>query len=437
MDFEQAESYVGSLLKFGINLGLESIDNFLRNTGYSWEGMKFIHVGGTNGKGSTAAMIAGILRHAGYRVGLYSSPHIETYRERMAVNGSCISQKDFSEIVTGLAARMDVLKEAERLTEFEFLTVIALEHFRRARVEIAVMEVGMGGRFDATNIIPCPEVSVITNVTRDHVQYLGSDLLSIAGEKAGIIKARGCLVTAEESSEIRRLFMDRCKELGCRFRFVGDEVQERQDGYEKSSGEILQKCHIFSSSFHLERLRLRMLGRHQVVNAATALLAAQVLVEKGIAVSAGHIRAGLESIMIPGRIEVLAAKPLVILDAAHNAAGIEALKQTLLQVADGSKLVLVTGMLDDKEQDVVAGIWGSMPSQVIITRPDSGRSANWKQLGQYFRKYIENVQEIEDIGEAVVYGWSLVGENDILCTAGSFYVLRRARQKIEKLIALS
>lgn len=180
-----------------------------------------------------------------------------------------------------------------------------------------------------------------------------------------------------------------------------------------------------------------MLGKHQVANAATALLAVQVLLEKGMAVSTGHIRAGLESIMVPGRIEILAAKPLVILDAAHNARGIDALKQTILDVAGGSKLVLVTGMLDDKEQDVVAGIWGRMPSQVIITRPDSSRSGNWKQLGQYFRKYIENVQEIEDIGEAVVCGWSFVGENGILCTAGSFYVLRRARQKIEKLIALS
>lgn len=434
MDLEQAESYIKSLLKFGINLGLESVDSFLLRTGYSWEGIRFIHIGGTNGKGSTAAMTAGILRQAGYRVGLYSSPHIDSYRERIAVDGTCISGEDFSRIAGMLAEINRTLDENFRLTEFEFLTVMALEHFRCSQVQFAVMEVGMGGRFDATNVIPCPEVSVITNVTKDHMQYLGNDTLSIAHEKAGIIRQGGSLVTAEPSPGIRSFLEQKCRELACGFHCVYDEVRMEPGEYARSSGGLTRKCSVSGSLFQLQDLNLRLLGLHQVINASTALLVCEVLAQKGYSISNENIRSGLESIGIPGRIQVLATNPLVIIDAGHNAAGIQALKSTLCEIAGQSRLILVTGMLDDKEREVMAEIWGDMPSQVIVTRPDSPRSNGWREPGQFFRKNVTNVREIEAIEDAVDCGWDLVGEDGVLCVTGSFYVLKRARQKLERLI---
>lgn len=430
MDFEQAESYVGSLLKFGINPGLEPVENYLSRTGFSWGGMKFIHVGGTNGKGSTAAMTAGILQRAGYRVGLYSSPHIDSYRERIAVNGCPISQEDFAETVERVASVVSGFSREQRLTEFEFLTVSALEFFRCSGVQVAVVEVGMGGRFDATNVIPCPEVSVITNVSRDHMQYLGFDTMSIAREKAGIIKPGGCLVTAEPSPEIRQILAGRCEEVGCVFRYSGEDIECLPGEIISSKDGIRQKCSLSSGFFRLEDLSLSMVGFHQVTNAGTALLVCQVLKEKGYDISLQSIRDGLENTAVPGRFEVLASHPLVVLDAAHNRAGISALKRTIS--AFPGKLVLVTGMLDDKEQNAAANIWGTLPTAVVVTRPDSDRSKGWRQLARYFRGRISKVWEIENIEEAVSFGWQLVGEDGILCVAGSFRILGRARQEIER-----
>jgi len=430
VDFEQAESYVGSLLKFGINSGLGPVEHYLSRSGFSWEGMRFIHVGGTNGKGSTAAMIAGILHRSGYRVGLYSSPHIDSYRERIAVNSCPISREDFAETVGRVASAVSGFGEEQRLTEFEFLTVAALEYFRCSGVQVAVLEVGMGGRFDATNVIPCAEVSVITNVSRDHMGYLGFDTMSIAREKAGIIKPGGCLVTAEPSPDIRQMLANKCEEVDCVFRYSGEDVECLPGEIIKSKDGIKQKCSLSSGFFRLENLFLSMVGFHQIINAGTALLVCQVLKEKGHEISSQSIRDGLENTVVPGRFEVLASHPLVVLDAAHNRAGISALKHTISTFP--GELVLVTGMLDEKEQNAAARIWGTLPTAVIVTRPDSDRSKGWRQLAGYFRSRIPKVWEIENIEEAVSFGWQLVGEDGILCVAGSFRILGRARQEIER-----
>lgn len=434
MNFEEAEKYITSLLKFGINLELDRVESYFRESDYPWNTIKFIHVGGTNGKGSTAAMIASILEQAGCRVGLYSSPHINDYCERISINGENISREAFSKIVAEIASSMNNVSKEQQLTEFELLTVLAFEYFRRERVDAAVIEVGLGGRFDATNVIPCTQVSVITNVSKDHMQYLGESELEIAAEKAGIIKAGGCLITAEESPEVRRLFLDKCIESRSSFYFVEDEVEWQQGELTITPRSFSQRCNIKSAAFDLDNLSLRMLGRHQVSNAATALLAAQILMEKGFPVLPGHVRKGLEGVSMPGRFEIFYTNPLVVMDAAHNVEGTVALKETLNQVAGDRKLVLVTGVLDDKERDMIGQVWGGLPERVVVTRPESGRSTAWEQLAPSFSRYIENICLIEDISEAVSRGWELTGNNGILCITGSFYLLKRARQTLQTLI---
>jgi dihydrofolate synthase/folylpolyglutamate synthase len=290
-----------------------------------------------------------------------------------------------------------------------------------------------GGRFDATNIIPRPEVSVITNVSMDHMQYLGNSVQEIALEKAGIIKKGGFLVTAEESSEIREILTRECLEMGSGFLFTGDQVEWLQGEVGFSQGIPTQGCSIRSSAFDLEDILLPMLGRHQVVNAATAVLAAQVLVGKGFGISTDNVRRGLEKTCIPGRLEIVSSAPLVVLDAAHNVAGAEALKAAISPVAGDRRLVLVTGVLDDKDHDRIAQTWGNLPDWVVVTRPEGHRSTAWEQLARSFGRYSDNVCLIENIQEAVARGWELADKDSILCITGSFYLLKRARQKLQAL----
>lgn len=434
MNFEEAESYITSLLKFGVNLGLERVEKYLGEKCYPWKDMKFIHVGGTNGKGSTSAMVARIMQEAGYRVGVYSSPHIDSYCQRISINGKPISRGSFAQIVTEIASAMNGVCEGDKLTEFEALTVLALEFFRREHVDAAVIEVGMGGRFDATNVIPHSEVSIITNISRDHMEHLGYSTAEIAAEKAGIIKKGGCLVTAEESPEIRRMFMDKCGELDSRFCYIGDYIHWNLGEVRFTEGIPKQSCSISSSAFELPDLRLSLLGKHQVMNAAAAVLAAQVLVENGFSISGPEVCRGLEQARLPGRFEIMHSNPLVVLDAAHNTAGIKALKDTILRTAGNKRLVLVTGVLDDKEQDKMVEAWGDLPEWIVVTRPENSRSAAWEQLARCFSRYSENICIIENIQEAVSRGWELADRDSILCITGSFYILKGARQRVQTLI---
>jgi len=433
VNFCEAEEHLTSLLKFGIDLGLGRIEKYLAGRKYPWDTIRFIHVGGTNGKGSTAAMIAGILRHAGYRVGLYSSPHIESYCERISIDGKPIDPEYFAELVAEIASSMNMVSTEEQLTEFEFLTVLALDYFRRERVDIAVMEVGMGGRFDATNVIPRTELSVISNISMDHMQYLGHSLEDIAREKAGIVKKGGSLVTAEESPEIRKIFSDKCLELGSEFFYLGDNVEWETKGLDFPKGTMIQKCSIKSSGYVFDDLNLKMPGRHQVVNAATALLSAEVLRGKGFSISPTAVRLGLETTKLSGRFEVLCLNPMIVLDAAHNVAGVQGLKEVIVSVAGNRRLVLVTGVLDDKEQDQIARVWGSMPEWVLVTKPESSRSMAWEQLARFFSRYLDNICVIESIQEAVARGLELAGSDGILCITGSFYILKSARKKLQEL----
>jgi len=432
--FSEAEQYISSLERFGIKLGLERIEKLLELVGNPQTKLKFVHVAGTNGKGSTATMIASILKEAGYKVGLYTSPHIRSYRERISVNGSLITEERFAKIVSDISAVAEKC-EGEYPTEFEVLTAVSLLFFYEAGVDIAVMEVGMGGRFDATNVITIPEVSVITNVSRDHMEYLGSDVRQIALEKAGIIREQGILVTAASDPEVREILQQKCREKNARFLHVGDEINLKKGKVRAISGKLVQECSLRGRILSFDNLMLSMIGGHQIVNAATALLAVEVLLEKGYSISAINARLGLEKSRCPARIEVFNLSPLILLDVAHNREGIRMLKRVLCSDLKVKRLVLVTGMLDDKEWQNVAEIWGALPAAVVVTRPDSRRVKEWEQLARCFRRYTGNVYLKEEIEQAVTLGLKMVGPEDCLCVAGSFYIIDRARRKLSALLS--
>ncbi|HBT20388.1 MAG TPA: bifunctional folylpolyglutamate synthase/dihydrofolate synthase [Peptococcaceae bacterium] len=433
MNYFEAEKYLLNLDCFGIKPGLRRIKVLLNRLGNPHLNLRYVHIAGTNGKGSTAAMIAAVLNEAGYRVGLYTSPHIYSYRERISVNGKMVTKKEFAEILSlikGVSEKLD-----EHPTEFETLTALALFYFNKRNVDIAVMEVGMGGRFDATNIIPLPEVSIITNISMDHTQYLGDNIERIAREKAGIVKRNGILVTAEESEKVREVFKRECSKRNALFLYVGDKIFFKKSRILTINGLFMQECLLKGRIFSMDDLLLSMIGGHQILNAATALLALEVLVEKGFFIKEIHIRRGFAKAKCKARVEILSGKPLVVLDAAHNNASIKMLKNILMEDLKVDKLVLVTGMLEDKDRLGAVKIWGKYPRAVIVTKPDSNRAGNWRVLGDYFHKYIKNVDICEEIEDAVFNGFKLAQKiKGCLCVAGSFYIIRNAERKLQKLL---
>ncbi|NLO89077.1 MAG: bifunctional folylpolyglutamate synthase/dihydrofolate synthase [Clostridia bacterium] len=433
MDYFEAEQYLLNLDRFGIKPGLKRIRELLYRLGNPHLNLKYVHIAGTNGKGSTAAMTAAVLKEAGYRVGLYTSPHIYNYRERISINGELISEDDFAEILSRIKGVSEKL--SDRPTEFETLTSLSLIYFQEKNVDVAVMEVGMGGRFDATNVIPLPEVSVITNISRDHTQYLGGDVGQIALEKAGIIKKGGILVTAEESEEVREVFKRECIKKNASFLYVGDKIFLKKNKIQIINGLFMQECQLKGRIFSLDHLMLSMVGDHQILNAATSLLTLEILVQRGFSIKEEHIRAGFKNARCPARVEILNAHPLVVLDAAHNSAGINALKNVLKEELGVKNLILVTGMLEDKDRLEAVEIWGGYPCAVVVTKPDNKRAGNWQVLGDYFCKYINNVCICEEIEKAAFLGLKAAQKfRGCLCVAGSFYIIKGAKEALKKIL---
>lgn len=430
MTYPEAVKFFQGLQKFGIRPGLERITQLLELLGDPHKAMKFIHVGGTNGKGSTAVMIARVLEDAGLRTGLYISPHVESWRERVSINGRNISRDDFAYLIEHIAGLCDGISGKSYPTQFEVLTALGFEYFNKESVDIVVMEVGMGGAFDATNVIPMAEVSIITNISSDHADYLGSRIEQIAAEKAGIIKEKSFVITAEEGEDVLEIIRHQCFKQGAELLTVPECVTYLAGEIKCAAGHFAQECSIGTEELFLEGLSLSMIGSHQVKNAAVALLAVQVLVDKGYRIAASQIRSGLQRAWFPGRVEIINRSPLIILDCGHNAEGIRSLK-AVLKALEFDRLILVTGVLDDKDREEITRIWGSSPSKVIVTKPESPRGRDWEQLARFFCRYNANVRVIEEIEKAIRLGFSLAGPKDCLCVSGSFSLLKPAREVFE------
>ncbi len=429
LDQEYAESlqYLANLTTFGINFGLGRIEELLKRLGNPEKVLRIVHVGGTNGKGSTSVMIARILREAGYKVGVFTSPHMHDYRERMVINGQMIPKENVIQVIKRVRPFLEnmVAEGFEHPTEFEVSTALALLYFQEESVDYAVIEVGLGGAIDSTNVVT-PLVSVITNVGMDHMDYLGSDVVSIAKVKAGIIKPQSVVVTASEDPDVITVLREQAKAINVPLWLVGEDVHWES----KWSGELEQEFdHVGLHSTYL-KLRLRLMGLHQLRNAATAITVCEVLQsEYNVKIPREAFYAGLREVEWVGRLELLSLKPKILLDGAHNVDGARALAQAL-PLYERERLILCLGMLADKEREKVVDMLVPLADELIITRPNSPRAGDWRALGKLAERHGRPVTCLEDPKEAVIFALGRLGEKDMLCVTGSIYMLADARQAL-------
>ncbi|EGW38408.1 folylpolyglutamate synthase/dihydrofolate synthase family protein [Desulfosporosinus sp. OT] len=430
-EYQESLQYLVNMTTFGINFGLGRIEELLKRLGNPEKALRVIHVGGTNGKGSTTVMIARILKRSGHRVGVFTSPHMHDWRERMVINGLMVSKERVIQLIKRVVPLLEdmVAKGFEHPTEFEVSTALAFLYFAEEKVDFAVIEVGLGGAIDSTNVVS-PLISVITNVGMDHMDYLGSDVVSIAKVKAGIIKPNSVVVTASENPEVIQVLREQAKAVGVPLWLVGEDVRWES----KWSGELEQEFDLAGLHGVYSKLRLSLIGLHQLRNAATAVTVCEVLKnDYGVNITREAIYTGLSEVVWPGRLELLSLKPKVLLDGAHNVDGAQALAQAI-HLYTRDRLILCLGMLADKEREKVVTMLVPLADEIIITRPDSPRAGDWKALGSLAEEHGRPVTCIENPKEAVIFALSRLEGNDMLCVTGSIYMLADARQAlIEKL----
>ncbi|TGE31937.1 folylpolyglutamate synthase/dihydrofolate synthase family protein [Desulfosporosinus sp. Sb-LF] len=428
-DYEESLQYLVNMTTFGMNFGLERIQELLKRLENPERKLRVVHVGGTNGKGSTTVMIASILRKAGYKVGVFTSPHLHDYRERMTINGQMIPKEKVIREIACVRPHLEemVAEGFEHPTEFEVSTALALLYFAEENVDFALIEVGLGGAIDSTNVVS-PLISVITNVAMDHMDYLGSDVVSIAKVKAGIIKPRSFVVTASENPDVIHVLREQAKAMDVPLWLVGEDVRWES----KWSGELEQEFDLVGLHSTFTKLRLSLVGFHQLRNAATAVTVCEILQsEYGVAIPREAIYAGVREVEWPGRLELISLNPKVLLDGAHNVDGAQALAQAL-PLYTRNRLILCLGMLADKEREKVVNMLVPMADEIIITRPNSPRAGDWRALASLAEQHGRSVSCIEDPKEAVIFALNRLGENDMLCVTGSIYMLADARQALIK-----
>ena len=403
-------AYLEGLKQRGIHLGLGPISRLLDRLHNPQDAYKTILIGGTNGKGSTAAILSSILIKEGLRVGLYTSPHLCDFRERIRVNGCMIE----SDILAGLIEKIRA-KTDEDITYYEYATALAFLHFSQCAVDIAVLEVGMGGRLDATNLVS-PQVSIITNVSLEHQEYLGRDLRSIAREKGGIIREGGLCITASTKRTVIDTLQDICHQKGGTLYRIGREIRVRRSPRGSFSYTGIHKRYT--------GLTLSLVGRHQITNAALALGAVDLLSEKGMGISDTSVLEGLRDARWEGRLELIARDPRVVVDGAHNPAGIATLREALLSDFSYRRLIVVFGALRDKDYTGMLKRILPLADMLILTRPKEERAASTGDLVSTVEsRYLRHVEIVEDSGEALARARSLAGRDDLICVAGSLYLV--------------
>lgn len=421
MNLEETLSYIHAICWRGSVPGLERIAALLAAMGNPHQGLKFVHVTGTNGKGSTCAMLASILQAAGYRTGLYTSPFIVRFNERMQVDGQQISDEELCDITSFVRPLADAL--APHPTEFEMVTAIAMEYFARHRCDIVVCEVGMGGEFDATNIIPSPEAAVFCNIGLDHTQYLGDTIEKIAATKAGILKPGCDAVLYRQTPEVEAILRQRCGSLSVPLHLADFRALH------------LRRADLNGQIFDwqdLSGLRLPLLGRHQLCNAAVALTTVQVLQSRGWAIRKEHIRRGLESTVWPGRFQIIGREPLFIIDGGHNPQCIQALEQNLRDYLPGRALTVLTGVMEDKDYHAMYRDIAPYAASFVAVTPDNPRSLPAGQLAEYLRAFGGPVTACDSIADGVALARRQAGpEGTVLCY-GSLYLLGDVMAALER-----
>jgi len=435
MNYQQAWDYLDSLQFHKIKLGLDAMNSFMASVGNPEQNLKTVHVAGTNGKGSVSVTLLTLLSEAGYRVGLYTSPHLSSVRERFRINDTYISEETFAE----LATRIREVLGTDKITYFEFTTALAFLWFSEENLDLVVLETGLGGRLDATNIVT-PLVSVITNVSMDHEAYLGNTISSVAGEKAGIIKSGVPVVSAVKREAGLAEVEAKCKEEESKLLLYGDAFRTTLTDTGNWNWDAERS---FTKSSY-KHLRCSMKGDYQIENAALALATLELLGEFGFSVSADQIRQGLAQVKWPGRLEYFclertsrkqvqctggAGTLAYLLDGAHNPAGVESLVQTLSKECNYQKLILVWGAMVDKDLQKTLPLVATLADKIILTKPDGERSAEPELLLQNIPERLQGKCTLHsNVEKAIQEAEGLVGENDLILIAGSLYLIGASRK---------
>ena len=414
MNYDEAINYIHGTLKFGSKLGLHNIGTLLKLMGDPQKKLKFVHVAGTNGKGSTTAFISSILTEAGYRTGVFTSPFIQRFTERIRIGSEEISHEDLADITTDVKAAVDKMQEMgeNHPTEFELVTAVAMAYYSRKACDVVVLEVGLGGRFDSTNIIDTPDLAVITTISYDHMDRLGNTLQEIAYEKAGIIKPGGDVVIYGQSRDVEQVFEKACAERGARlFRTDFDDL-------------VLHEFDIDGQLFSwggYSNLRIKLLGRHQLRNAAVAVHAAERLKTMGYRIPEDVLRRGLYNTKWPGRLEVLSRDPLFLVDGAHNPEGAAMLKNALNEYFPGRPVTFIMGVLSDKDYTTMMQLTLPGCKRLFTVTTDSPKALPAVELAKFAGSYCKKVQISDTIEGAVNECMKSASPDEVICAFGSLY----------------
>ena len=419
MTAEQAIAYIHSVFWKGSIPGLGRTQTLLEKMGNPEKKLKFVHIAGTNGKGSTAAMTASILQKAGYCTGLYTSPYIYRFNERMQVNGQQITDEELAAITEYVKPLADSMEESP--TEFELVSCIAFEYFLRQKCDIVVLEVGMGGALDSTNVIEVPEVAVITNIGLDHTEVLGDTVEKIAETKAGIFKENGHAVIYRSTPSVEAVFEKICREK---------KVTLHKADFDSL---VLKNHDLFGQVFDCgsrKDLELPLLGDHQLHNASVVLSVADALIEQGWKITEEHIREGIRDVSWPGRFDIVSRDPLFIIDGGHNPQCIEALVKNIRDYLQDKKVVALTGVLADKDYGEMYRPVMPLVDQFVCVTPPNPRKLEAAELAEHLRRAGAKATACETILDGVKTAIALAGEEGVVLCFGSLYSIGSIRDSL-------
>ena len=417
MNITEAIGYISQTAWQKSRLGLERTEKLLELLGNPEKKLKYIHIAGTNGKGSTAAMLASVLTETGYKTGLYTSPYIQCFNERIQINGINIPDERIIEAIEQVKGFVDQMKD--KPTEFELITVIALLYFYQCKCDIVVLETGLGGRLDSTNIIPAPEVAVITAIGLDHTRELGDTVEKIAGEKAGIIK-QGCdVVLYQQNQSIFEVIESVCMDKSAQLHLVDFNHVE------------VTNSDLNGQSFHFEDFRdikIGLLGEYQQKNAAVVLKTLEVLIKKGWNFTVKDIKEGMKKAVWPGRFEVLDRNPYFVVDGAHNPCGVQALADNIKAYFKDRKIIFLVGVLKDKDYTVMMKRIMPLGNKFIVVQPENARALSRGDLACFLSENGNaDVWEADNVETGIRMALAQAKEDEVIIAFGSLYMVGSIR----------
>lgn len=412
MTYKEALEYIHSICWTFTKPGLERISALCEKLGNPQKELKFIHVAGTNGKGSFCSMLDSVLRHAGYKTGLFTSPYIKVFNERMQFCGENIADDELAEITEYVKPFADSMED--KPTEFELITAIGFEYFKRKKCDVVILEAGMGGRLDSTNIIDSSLLSVITGISLDHTAFLGDTVEKIAAEKAGIIKPNGTVLFGGKSKSVEEVIKNKAAEMNADYHFA-----------DKSSLEITASD-LSGSMFNYKgytALKLPLLGLYQPENAANVLCAVEILQAKGMLISEEAVREGLLAARWPARFEIISREPLIIFDGAHNPEGIETAVRSIKQYFGEQKVCILTGVMRDKDYNYIASKFAEIASRAFTITPANPRALPAEEYAGVLEGVGINAEAYSSVAEALEAAKQFALEsNTALVCLGSLYM---------------